>query len=240
MSKGGSGESLLDASPFLPKVRSNKNDTDASSASDQLKSKEQPAQPAISEEGRKDLACRLEEAAIMQEQRDAETRAALAIEREASERNRSEELRQLAEMQRQREEEFRRVEDERLAKRREEEAKIKAAETEKRKLEEAKRKELEAAQDAYWKKKLAQEKAYKESRMTDNEIEEQHKLKEAQGQAEILRLAKESELRKIRMAEVKREDERSLLEKVRWYKTATCFFCWLKFRGRSSNLCVSS
>jgi hypothetical protein len=213
-----SGETSLDTSPFLPKTTfpsttvSNKqnvsSDDERSTVTNTTKNI-----TTISEDGRKDLASRLEEAAVLQEQRDAEVRAALARQREETEQARVEQERKMAEMARQREEEFRRLEEERLKKKREEEAQRIALEEEKRKIEEAKRKELEAAQDAYWKNKLAQEKKIKETRTAPKGKDDSRRGEDLKDTTEILK-------RKIRS--MQNEDnavkygftEMGLLEKV--------------------------
>jgi hypothetical protein len=226
-----SGESLLDASPFLPKTTFTSptvvNKKNASSEESNSKIATTKNITTISEEGRKDLASRLEEAAVLQEQREAEVRAALAKQREETEQVRLEQQRKMAELARQREEEFRRMEEERLKKKREEEAQRIALEEEKRKIEEAKRKELEAAQDAYWKNKLAQEKKFKESRVGPKGKEESRKGDDSQDTTEILK-------RKIRSmqsddkAATHGYTEMSLLEKVNFldifFLVAACHF----------------
>ena len=160
-----SGESLLNTSPFLPKTTYNsstkKNTTTTTTTT------------LLSDEGRQDLASRLEQAAVLQEQRDAEMRAALIQQQKESDQARLEQQRKLYELAKQREEEFQRLEEIRLTKRREEEAQRLAMAQEKKKAEELKRMELERAQDEYWKKKLAQEKAFRESRMTQSKSNDQ-------------------------------------------------------------------
>lgn len=187
-----SGETLLDTSPFLPKTTftsasvSNKKKTSSEDESSTMTSNTKNI-TIISEDGRKDLASRLEEAAVLQEQRDAEVRAALARQREETEQARVEQQRKMAEMARQREEEFRRLEEERLKKKREEEAQRIALEEEMRKIEEAKRKELEAAQDAYWKNKLAQEKKITESQTTPKEKDDSQIREDLKDTTEVLK-----------------------------------------------------
>lgn len=199
-----SGESLLDTSPFLPKTTYN---------SSSSKKNTTATTTILSEEGRKDLASRLEQAAVLQEQRDAETRAALIKQQKESEQARLEQQRKLYEFSRQREEEFKRLEEIRLTKRREEEAQRLAIAQEKKKAEELKRMELERAQDEYWKKKLAQEKAFRESRMmSGKEKEEKSRLEELDTTTtteSLTKMTKDSQLGKI--ANLK--NEMSLLEK---------------------------
>jgi hypothetical protein len=212
-----SGETSLDTSPFLPKTTfpsatvSNKKNVSLENEHSTITNTKNIT--TISEDGRKDLASRLEEAAVLQEQRDAEVRAALARQREETEQARVEQQRKMAEMARQREEEFRRLEEERLKKKREEEAQRIALEEEKRKIEEAKRKELEAAQDAYWRNKLAQEKKIKESRTAPKGKDDSRRGEDLKDTTEVLK-------RKIRSMQNEENavkygfTEMGLLEKV--------------------------
>jgi len=191
----GSGGNMGDkaASPFLPKVPSSEV-ADAATIS---------SEPPVSKAEKDDLASRLEQAAILQEEKETEARRVMEKERAAREKALAEEQRKMQLRAEQKEVEFRRIEAEKLSKRKKEE-------DEKRKLEEAKLKQMQAAQDAYWKKKLEEEQARRSPQDSPEDKETKMKFEEA----EAKHLEKEAKLRKIRMEEVLREDERNLLEKA--------------------------
>lgn len=163
------------------------------------------------EETEDDLAKRLESAAILKEKQDAEAKAKKEEEEKARKA-------QLQEEQRKRSEEIRRLEQEKLAAKRAEEEKAREAEEEARKAEEKRLSDMQAAQDAYWAKKLEEENARKEKLLTPQEkalLEEKRKQDAAAALASAAReAAKQAEIEMLREEERLREDpnESEILE----------------------------
>lgn len=116
------------------------------------------------DDGRKNntLASRLEEDAVTREREDAETKARRDLERNA-------EIQRLAEIQRQRDEEQMIIEEERLERERIQRENQERVEEEQRRVDKERMEQMVAAQEAYWKEKLAEEEVVA---MENNELEE--------------------------------------------------------------------
>ena len=172
-----SGEQLLESSPFLPRGAGSKF-KDEDTKEDRVPADESeitsiPTDVVSETKKTDDLAKRLEQAAMLQEQRDREAREAME---EENRRIQMEEQRRLAERQRERQRVTEQQEAQRIQKRRDEEAKL--LEAQKQKLDEdiKKRKQLEERQMEYWSQKLAQEQALKDKKNQDSSAGEAVKV----------------------------------------------------------------
>ena len=193
----------------MTKMASNKKgENDASTAS----------KNADKEKKADDLASRLEQAAAEQETRVAETR--LANEKKALEKA-EDEKRALKELQKQREAEFLRKENERMEAARKQAEALRMKEEAKKEAERAKMEAMQAQQDAYWAKQLEKQRAKGEGKMTPEErrMKEQKAIVNATESAERMErdMAKEIERENIRNEERMREDphEGQILKEVR-------------------------
>ncbi len=163
-----------------------------------------------------DLASRLETAAIQKERMDAEAKAKRDEEERATKAKMQEE-------QQKRTEELRRMEQEKIAAKRTEEERRMKAEQDANEAEEKRLADLQAAQDAYWAKKLEEEKSRKESQLGKVEIELLEEKKRLEAEARLANAAKEAakkaEIEQLREEERNREDphESLVLKEVSFF-----------------------
>lgn len=159
------------------------------------------------------LASRLESAAIMKEKLDAQARIKKEEEEQAYKAR-------MLEEQKRRDEEIRKREEEKLAAKRAEEERLQKEEEEKREAEKKRLADLQAAQDAYWAKKLEEERKRKLSSMS---VEEKAMMEEKRRQEAAARLAasarqaaKQAEIEMLREEERARENphEGEILKEV--------------------------
>jgi len=113
-----------------------------------------------------DLASRLERAALLQAERDMNTRKLKEEQEKKNLQLQQEEQRRLEARQRERDELFRKKEEEAIAKRKSEEEARQKEQEKLNQIAEERRKELMAAQDLYWKKKVEREKVKRDEQFS--------------------------------------------------------------------------
>jgi len=156
------------------------------------------------------LASRLEQAAVEQEKRDAESRL-------AAEKKREEEKKQREEQQRQREEEFRKKEEARMEAARQKAEDVRRREEEKIEAEKAGILARQQAQDDYWAKMLQKEQKKKGTAVTADQVRMKEVATRDREEKMERDVASNVEMERIREEERLREDphEGEILKQVR-------------------------
>lgn len=151
-----------------------------------------------------ELASRLEKAALEQEKRDAEARA-------AAQKKLQEEKEARSAAQRQREEQYRQQEAERMKMARKQAEELRQKKEAEAAAERARLEALQAQQDEYWANKLKKEQAKKESRLSVQEkrIQQQNDIVDSMESEEKVErdAAKDAKMDRIREEERSREDK---------------------------------